>query len=69
MATQYLAAVPVCPLKSAVLTASNRHDEIVAAIDLLLQGFEQSGLNNAWAEASGHSGQRLDDTLRGAFRA
>lgn len=39
MATQYIAAVPVSQLKNTAFNASNRHDEIVAAIDLLLQGF------------------------------
>lgn len=39
MVTQYMAAYPVKALKSAVFNANNRHEEIVAAIDLLLQGF------------------------------
>ncbi len=37
--TQYMASVPAGLLKSPVLNAGQRHDEIVAAIDLLLQGF------------------------------
>lgn len=39
MVTQYMAAVPVKELKNAVFSVSDRHDDIVAAIDLLLQGF------------------------------
>jgi toxin CcdB len=39
MVTQYMAAVPVNVLKNAVFSVDNRRDEIVAAIDLLLQGF------------------------------
>lgn len=39
MVTQYMAAVPVKELNNAVFSVSHRHDEIVAAIDLLLQGF------------------------------
>ena len=39
MVTQYMAAVPVKELKSAVFSVSDRRDDIVAAIDLLLQGF------------------------------
>lgn len=39
MVTQYMAAIPVKILKNAVFRADDRHDEIVAAIDLLLQGF------------------------------
>lgn len=39
MVTQYMAAYPVKALKSSVFNANSRHDEIVAAIDLLLQGF------------------------------
>jgi toxin CcdB len=39
MVTQYMAAVPVKLLKSAVFSVEDRRDEIVAAIDLLLQGF------------------------------
>lgn len=37
--TQYMATVPAGLLKSPVLNAGQRRDEIVAAIDLLLQGF------------------------------
>ncbi len=39
MVTQYMAAFPVKALKSPVLSAEHRHADIVAAIDLLLQGF------------------------------
>lgn len=39
MVTQYMAAYPVKALKSVVFNAEHRHSEIVAAIDLLLQGF------------------------------
>jgi toxin CcdB len=39
MVTQYMAAFPAKGLKSVVFSAKNRQDEIVAAIDLLLQGF------------------------------
>jgi len=39
MVTQYMAAVPVRVLKGAILCVENRRDDIVAAIDLLLQGF------------------------------
>lgn len=39
MVTQYMAAVPIKALSPAVGSAENRHNEIVAAIDLLLQGF------------------------------
>ncbi len=39
MVTQYMAAVPVKVLKNAVISVDHRRDEIVAAIDLLLQGF------------------------------
>ncbi len=39
MVTQYMAAVPSNTLKDAVLNAQDRHDEIVTALDLLLQGF------------------------------
>ena len=39
MVTQYMAAVPVHALKKAVFRVDDRRDEIVAAIDLLLQGF------------------------------
>lgn len=37
--TQQMAAVSVQMLKRPVLNVNNRRDEIVAAIDLLLQGF------------------------------
>jgi toxin CcdB len=39
MVTQYMAAVPAKILKDAVLRADDRRQDIVAAIDLLLQGF------------------------------
>ena len=39
MVTQYMAAFPAKELKGEVFNAQNRHDEIVAAVDLLLQGF------------------------------
>lgn len=39
MVTQYMAAVPVKALKDRLGNAEDRRDEIVAAIDLLLQGF------------------------------
>lgn len=39
MATQFLAAVPAALLRSPVTTLEARRDEIVAAIDLLMQGF------------------------------
>lgn len=39
MVTQYMAAIPVKMLPPATLNAANRHDEIIAAIDLLLLGF------------------------------
>lgn len=39
MATQYLAAVPERMLKNIVLNASDRRDEILAALDMLLQGY------------------------------
>ncbi len=39
MVTQYMAAYPAKALKGEVFNARNRYDEIVAAIDLLLQGF------------------------------
>ncbi|WP_397474196.1 CcdB family protein [Pusillimonas sp.] len=35
MVTQYMAAVPAKELKSATFSLQHRHDEIVAAIDLL----------------------------------
>ncbi|MFM0197567.1 CcdB family protein [Paraburkholderia strydomiana] len=39
MVTQYMASVPVKELQHAAFSLSHRYDEIVAAIDLLLQGF------------------------------
>jgi toxin CcdB len=39
MVTQYMAAMPVKMLKDAIFSVEDRRDEIVAAIDLLLQGF------------------------------
>jgi len=39
MVTQYMAATPVRVLKGATLSVESRRDDIVAAIDLLLQGF------------------------------
>lgn len=39
MVTQYMGAVPIKLLKNAVFSVDDRHDEVVAAIDLLLQGF------------------------------
>jgi toxin CcdB len=39
MVTQYMAAVPVKALKSIIFSAEDRRNEIVAAIDVLLQGF------------------------------
>lgn len=39
LVTQYLAAVPVKVLKTEEFSVARRRDEIVAAIDLLLQGF------------------------------
>jgi toxin CcdB len=39
MVTQYMAAVPVKALKNIVFNAEDRRNEIVAAIDVLLQGF------------------------------
>lgn len=39
MVTQYMAAVPSKMLKGKILSAEDRHDEIVTALDLLLQGF------------------------------
>ncbi len=38
MVTQYLAAVPISVLKSETLNLADRRDDIVNAIDLLLQG-------------------------------
>lgn len=39
MVTQYMAAVPAKELKNAMFSVSDRHNDIAAAIDLLLQGF------------------------------
>lgn len=39
MVTQYMAAVPAKALKGKVFSVEERRGEIVAAIDLLLQGF------------------------------
>lgn len=39
MTTQYMAAVPAGMLRQPVANLSGRRDEIVAAIDLLMQGF------------------------------
>jgi toxin CcdB len=39
MVTQYMAAVPAKLLKTPAFSVSDRRGEIVAAIDLLLQGF------------------------------
>lgn len=39
MATQFMAAIPTSTIKHPVATLNNRHDEIVYAIDLLMQGF------------------------------
>jgi toxin CcdB len=39
MVTQFLAAVPSSMLKGPVGTLSDRHGEIVAAVDFLMQGF------------------------------
>lgn len=39
MLTQQMAAVSVQMLKKPVLNANGRRDEVVAAIDLMLQGF------------------------------
>lgn len=39
MVTQYMAAMPVRMLKDAIFSVEDRRDEIVAAIDLLLEGF------------------------------
>ena len=39
LVTQYMAALPVKALKDKVFSLEDRRDEIVAAIDLLLQGF------------------------------
>ena len=39
MVTQFMAAMPVSVLKGKLINVENRRNEIVAAIDLLLQGF------------------------------
>ena len=39
MVTQYMAAMPVKVLKDKLFNVTERRAEIVAAIDLLLQGF------------------------------
>lgn len=39
MVTQFMAAIPAKALKGAVMNAGDRHDEVVAAMDLLFQGF------------------------------
>ncbi|MCC8393777.1 CcdB family protein [Paraburkholderia sp. MMS20-SJTR3] len=39
MVTQYLGTIPAKELRQVVLSLRDRYDEIVAAIDLLLQGF------------------------------
>ncbi len=39
MVTQFMAAMPVSVLKGKLFSVENRRNEIVAAIDLLLQGF------------------------------
>jgi toxin CcdB len=39
MVTQYMAAVPVSMLKGRIASVEDRCAEIVAAIDLLMQGF------------------------------
>ena len=39
MLTQYAAAIPLSELKREVINLGPRRDEIVAALDLLLQGF------------------------------
>jgi len=39
MLTQYAAAIPSSELKREITNLSGRRDEIVAALDLLLQGF------------------------------
>ena len=39
MATQYMAALPVKVLKDKLFNVTDRRTEVVAAIDLLLQGF------------------------------
>ncbi len=39
MATQFMAAVPASMLRAPLTSLGTRRDEIVAAIDLLMQGF------------------------------
>lgn len=39
MATQFMAAVPTAILKEPVASLDQRRDEIVAALDFLMQGF------------------------------
>jgi len=39
MCTQFMAAVPANILKNPIASLSGRRDDIVAAIDLLMQGF------------------------------
>lgn len=39
MVTQFMAAMPVTALRDAIFSVENRRDDIVAATDLLLQGF------------------------------
>jgi toxin CcdB len=39
LVTQYMAAVPARLLQNAAFSVDHRRDDIVAAIDLLLQGF------------------------------
>lgn len=39
MVTQFMAAVPVVMLKGKIASVDDRRSEIVAALDLLLQGF------------------------------
>jgi toxin CcdB len=39
MCTQFMAAVPANILKNPLASLSGRRDDIVAAIDLLMQGF------------------------------
>jgi toxin CcdB len=39
MVTQYMASMPVRVLKNVICSVESRRDDIVAAIDLLLQGF------------------------------
>ena len=39
MVTQFMAAVPVRILKTAVLSLESRRDDVTAALDLLFQGF------------------------------